>query len=262
MSLIPQRGYDIQCPQSKSHSRSDRTTIQVNPGRRCEGEPAGFQSAEWLLSPCCKSTRGGSFSINAFNSDQWPGNGQQFASTITQRAYMHINVPAPATSHVYRDLPMPKNPTIAIVYASIHHGNTRKVAELLAAELSADLFSVDQVRSKGVNLDRYDLVGLGSGVYFGRHHASLRRLVESWSQSPRSIFIFSTAGLPFLRWIQHGALRRRLIRKSCHVVAEFCCRGWDTVGPLWLMGGINREHPDTKDMNRAKVFARHLKASL
>ena len=154
---------------------------------------------------------------------------------------------------------MSSKPAIAIVYASVHHGNTRKVAESLSAELSADLFTVDVAEK--VRLDRYELVGLGSGIYFGRHDASLRKLVDSWQQPPRRVFIFSTAGLPFLRWFQHASLRKRLVKQGCRVVSEFCCRGWDTVGPLWLMGGINRKHPDTKDLNRALEFARQLQAS-
>lgn len=163
---------------------------------------------------------------------------------------------------LHGNLSMTNKRTIAVVYASIHHGNTRKLAESLAAELSADLFSIDQVQADSVKLDRYDLVGLGSGIYFGRHHASLLRLIESWSKSPRRVFIFSTAGLPFLRWFQHLPLRRRLVSKGCQIVSEFCCRGWDSVGPLWLMGGINRKHPGTRDLDRAKAFARKTIASL
>ena len=155
---------------------------------------------------------------------------------------------------------MTSKPTVAIVYASVHHGNTRKLAESLSVELSADLFSVEE--ASDVDLDRYELVGLGSGIYFGRHHASLHNLADSWQRPPRRIFIFSTAGLPFLRWYQHGSLRKRLVKQGCKVVSEFCCRGWDTVGPLWLMGGINRKHPNTNDLNRAKEFARLLTTSV
>ena len=155
---------------------------------------------------------------------------------------------------------MNDHPTVAIVYASIHHNNTRKLAESLSAELSADLFSVDEAES--VNWGRYELVGLGSGIYFGRNHPSLRKLVDSWQQPPRRVFIFSTAGLPFLQWFQHASLRKRLVKQGCEVVSEFCCRGWDTVGPLWLIGGINRKHPDAKDLNRAMEFAKRLNASL
>jgi flavodoxin len=145
---------------------------------------------------------------------------------------------------------------IAIVYASVHHGNTQKLASTLAAELSADLFSIEEARD--ISLASYQLVGLGSGIYFSRHHRSLRELVDSWQDPPRRVFIFSTAGLPFLRWCQHSSLRRRLVRKGCQVLSEFCCRGWDTVGPLWLMGGINRKHPNSRDLDRAIEFAHGL----
>lgn len=145
---------------------------------------------------------------------------------------------------------------IAIVCASVHHGNTRKLAEVLSRELGADLFTVDE--SRNIPLQDYEITGLGSGIYFGRHHQSLRELVDSWTSSPRRVFIFSTAGLPFLRFAQHGSLRRKLLRQKCEIISEFCCRGWDTVGPLWLMGGINRHHPNLHDLERAKDFAHRL----
>ena len=146
--------------------------------------------------------------------------------------------------------------SLAVVFASIHHGNTRHLANVLAEELAADLFSADDARD--VDLSTYDVVGFGSGIYFGKHHHSLTDLVDSWQRSPSCAFLFSTAGLPFLRHFQHAKLRRRLRRSGCQVMGEFCCRGWDTVGPLWLMGGINRKHPDPADLDRARRFARDL----
>jgi flavodoxin len=154
---------------------------------------------------------------------------------------------------------MTAHPSIAIVYASVHHGNTLQVAEALSAELSADRFIVE--KAKSVDLSQYDLVGLGSGIYFGRHHRSLLDLVDAWQTPPRRAFIFSTAGLPFLQKYQHSALRNRLFQKGCPVLSEFCCRGWDTVGPLWLLGGINRQHPNARDLDRAREFARTLQAA-
>jgi flavodoxin len=149
--------------------------------------------------------------------------------------------------------------SIAIVYASVHHGNTRQLAEALSAELSADRFTVEE--AKNVDLSQYALVGIGSGIYFGRHHQSLLDWVDSWKEAPQRTFLFSTAGLPFLWWFLHAALRNRLTRKGCSVLSEFCCRGWDTVGPLWLVGGINRKHPNARDLDRARDFARQFKAS-
>lgn len=144
----------------------------------------------------------------------------------------------------------------AVVYVSVHHQNTRRIAEAIAEELQADLFTIDQ--AQGIDFRNYQLVGLGSGIYFGRHHQLLRRFVDTWQKRPEQVFLFSTAGLPFLHWLQHLSLRRRVIDNRMTVVAEFSCRGWDTVGPLWLMGGINRRHPNRTDVDRAKEFARQL----
>lgn len=148
--------------------------------------------------------------------------------------------------------------TMAIIFTSVHHGNTRELAGVLAAELSATVYAPEKAETE--DLSGADLVGLGSGIYFGRHHRQLLRFVDQWQHPPARVFIFSTAGLPFLRRLQHAALRNRLRRRGCEVVAEFCCRGWDTVGPLWLMGGINRRHPSQTDLQRAAAFARQLAA--
>lgn len=142
---------------------------------------------------------------------------------------------------------------VALVVASVHHGNTRSVAEAMASVLHADIMSPEEVTPD--TLSQYDLVGFGSGIYFGRHHFSLRQLVSSVDQLPKQGFIFSTAGLPFLARMFHWSLRRALIRQGCRVLDEFSCRGWDTVGPLILFCGINRNHPNASDLDRSRQFA-------
>ena len=154
---------------------------------------------------------------------------------------------------------MEEQPTTAVIYASVHHGNTKKLAEVFSEVLAASTHSVEE--AKAIVAPEFELIGFGSGIYFGRHHQSLLQLVDSWPVCSRRAFIFSTAGLPFLRWFQHRALRKRLVQRGFHVVGEFCCRGWDTVGPLWLIGGINRRHPNTSDLDRARSFAQQLLSS-
>ncbi|MEO2034424.1 MAG: flavodoxin family protein [Planctomycetaceae bacterium] len=141
----------------------------------------------------------------------------------------------------------------AIVVTSEHHGNTRKVATAMAAGLGAPILAPEQVSL--AELSKYELVGFGSGIYFGQHGRSLRKIVNSLDSVPRCVFIFSTAGLPWLSYLFHWPLRRALKQRGGHVVGEFSCRGWDTVGPLFLMGGINRRHPDGRDLDRATSFA-------
>lgn len=142
---------------------------------------------------------------------------------------------------------------VAIVVASTHHGNTRKVAQAMAGELKATVLSPEQVNA--AELADFDLVGFGSGVYFGRHDGSLRRLIQSLPHVPPVAFLFSTAGLSFLSWFFHWPLRRLLSQRGSHIVGEFSCRGWDTVGPLFLMGGLNRRHPNQHDLKNATSFA-------
>jgi flavodoxin len=144
-------------------------------------------------------------------------------------------------------------PRIAIVVASIHHGNTQKVAQAMAEVLSAEIVCSADATLK--MLSQYDVIGFGSGIYFGKHHASLTELVNGMENVPSQVFIFSTAGLPFLARLFHWPLRRALRRHGCRILGEFSCRGWDTVGPLVLICGINRHHPNDFDLKRAQQFA-------
>lgn len=151
----------------------------------------------------------------------------------------------------------PAKTRIAIVAASVHHGNTSRIAAAMAEVLNAKLLSPDEITPD--RLANFDLVGFGSGIYFGQHSATLRKLVNTVTTVPHSAFIFSTAGLPcFARWF-HWPLRRAITKRGIRIVGEFSCRGWDTFGPLCLMGGINRRHPNERDINRARQFARGLR---
>jgi flavodoxin len=143
-----------------------------------------------------------------------------------------------------------------IICVSFHHGNTRRIAEVMANEIGATILTPDEVSPE--QLDDYDLIGWGSGIYFGTHAESLRRLATSLPSKPRQAFIFSTAGLPFLRSWFHSNLRGTLLARGCTVLGEFSCRGWDTVGPLAWFGGIDRSHPNEKDLERARSFAHFL----
>ena len=55
-----------------------------------------------------------------------------------------------------------------MIYVSVHHRNIEKVAETMANALDANLVQVKQTDT--ITLERYDLIGFGSGIYFGKHH--------------------------------------------------------------------------------------------
>jgi flavodoxin len=142
-----------------------------------------------------------------------------------------------------------------IICTSVHHGNTRKIAEAMAGAMGAELKGPKDVDPG--SLDTYDLIGLGSGIYFGKHHQSLFTLIESIPAHHRSVFIFSTRGSPFGGRF-HEPLKSCLLEKGCTIIGEFSCRGYDTYGPFGWIGGIARGKPDEKDLEDAIAFARGL----
>lgn len=146
-----------------------------------------------------------------------------------------------------------------ILCKSIHHQNTAGIAQVFAEALDAEVRDPDATPVEMIR--DYDLIGFGSGIYFGRFHAALRSWIRQLPDLERGhgkAFIFSTSGLPFLWRLWHWPLRAQLKRKEFEVIAEFHCPGFDTVGPLWLFGGLNRRHPDQIDQEHAAEFARRL----
>lgn len=146
-----------------------------------------------------------------------------------------------------------------IVCSSTHHGNTRKVAGRIAGVL--DAMVVDPVEAMAPGIRSYQLIGVCSGVYFGRFHKSIWKWLSMLPEgigNGRQAFVFSTSGLPFLSRLYHRPAIKLLRRKGFDVVGDFACRGHDTFGPLWLFGGLNRKHPNEQDLVRAERFANQL----
>jgi flavodoxin len=51
----------------------------------------------------------------------------------------------------------------AIIYASVHHGNTKKVVDSIAKECEVELIDATQIKEK--DLTGYDAVGFASGIW-------------------------------------------------------------------------------------------------
>lgn len=144
-----------------------------------------------------------------------------------------------------------------VIFQSVHKGNTERIAEALAKELSAKFIKPYKIEVN--NLNDYDLIGFGSGIYFGKHHQDILDLAEKISPTAgQKVFIFSTAGLPQLKLIWHSALRNILKKKGFKIVGEFTCAGHDEVSFLKIIGGINKGWPNENDIDKAKQFANSL----
>jgi flavodoxin len=113
--------------------------------------------------------------------------------------------------------------TLIIVH-SYHHGNTRKIAEVMAEALPS-------ISGK-------------------------KAFIFSTSGAPEALF-----GRDFIQKYSgrsHEALRARLRRKGFSIEGEFNCPGWNTNAFLWRIGGVNKGRPNAADLDRARIFAREL----
>lgn len=144
-----------------------------------------------------------------------------------------------------------------IVYKSYHRMNTEKVAKAMAEAMNAQLTKVEDARPEA--LAEYDLIGFGSGIYGLKHHKALINLIEAMPAMDKNVFVFSTCGN--LREVNHKLIKEKLTERGCHIVGEFAGalrlnRDWK--GALAFIGGKNKGHPDEKDLENARAFAKGL----
>lgn len=141
-----------------------------------------------------------------------------------------------------------------IIYKSVHHMNTEKVAKAMAEAIHADLRKIEEV--KPADLGEYDLIGFGSGIYHGKHHTTLFDLVASLPQQGKAAFVFSTSGGAMKT--MHRELRAALVQKGFAIKGELTCPGFDTYGAFRFIGGYRKGRPNEKDLEKARAFAKDL----
>jgi flavodoxin len=152
------------------------------------------------------------------------------------------------------------SPRTLIVLSSYHHKNTEKVGRAMAAAMDADISSPQDIRVD--DLERYDLIGFGSGIYDAKHHLAILDLADRLPEvEGKAAFIFSTSAIMGERKVagDHSALREKLSGKGYRIVDEFACKGYNTNSFLKYLGGMNKGHPDAEDLAEAGRFARRLR---
>ena len=127
----------------------------------------------------------------------------------------------------------------AIVYASTHHGNTKKLLDAIAARNEVTL--VDAVAQKTFDLNGYDRIGIASGVAFGKYYPQMLSFLEANLPENRLVFFIHTAGDP--RECHNAAAKAISDAHHCVCLGTYFCKGFDTFGPFKLVGGICKGHP-------------------
>ena len=143
---------------------------------------------------------------------------------------------------------------ILIVYKSYSKMNTEKVARAMAEAVNATLKKVEETTPD--DLSGYDLIGIGSGIYAGKYHKSVFKLLEKVPKLEKDTFLFHTAGGPDEKY--DTPMRELLAGKGARIVGEFRCPGAaGLLGFTWA----NKGHPDEQDLANARAFVKNLVAA-
>ena len=146
-----------------------------------------------------------------------------------------------------------------LVLFSYHHNNTEKIANVFAKVLDAQIKTPQQIKPE--ELQEYNLIGFGSGIYGEKHHKLLLDLADKLPQvTNRKAFIFSTSALTgeAKATKDHSMLREKLQSKGYMIVDEFQCKGFDTNSFMKYFGGMNKGRPNAEDLKHAEEFAQNL----
>lgn len=140
---------------------------------------------------------------------------------------------------------------ILLIIKSTHQQNTLKIAEAMSEV--APLTFVELENVKNYNLKDYDIVGFGSGIYYGKHDKELIKFVDSLNNEPSYNFVISTSGSK-----NYDKYNKSLIKllesKNKTVLGSFGCKGLDKFFIFGLFGGINKGRPNETDLDAAQQF--------
>jgi flavodoxin len=142
---------------------------------------------------------------------------------------------------------------VAIAYYSQHHGNTKKLLDAIKGSGNVELINV--VEYKKADLSEYDIIGFASGIYFGKFSKAVIEFARNNLTSKKRVFLINTYGI---KGNYTKAMRQIIAEKSCQLLGTYGCRGFDTFGPLKLVGGIAKGHPDDNDVKGAIEFFRKI----
>lgn len=140
----------------------------------------------------------------------------------------------------------------AIVYESWHHGNTRKLCEAIAGQFGVDLYDIKREQP---DLQEYDLIGVASGIAYSKFYKEINTYVTESFPTGKKVFLLYTCGKlsDFT-----GHIRGLLEKKGCTVAGAYGCKGYDTYGPLKLIGGLNKTSPTEEEVQGALSFYKSL----
>lgn len=150
---------------------------------------------------------------------------------------------------------------VLIICASGYRGNTLKIAIAISKVVDCEVVEIkeaNRIKTHRLDLTDYQVIGFGSGIYFGQHEHILMDFIKNLPNGNQDAFIFSSRGNPFAYKKYHKPIKSLLTDKGFNVIGEFSCRGYDCTGPYVIVGGGNKGCPNENHIRRAERFIRKL----
>ena len=142
-----------------------------------------------------------------------------------------------------------------IVYASRHHGNTQKLVRHLSDRYGITL--VDAQAAECLADEEYDLIGFASGMDFGKFYPQVTALAKRLS-SGKGIYALYTCARDQEKY---GLEIEEIARQTGgRYLGKYGCKGYNTYGPWKIIGGMNKAHPDEKELEEACAFYERIAA--
>ena len=143
----------------------------------------------------------------------------------------------------------------AIIYYSKHHGNTRKLLDAIAASDSG-VELADTTEKHELDLSKYDRIGFASGIYYGKFAEQVLNFVKVNLPTGKNVFFIATAGNPTKNCF--NSIAEVTEEKHCKELGRYISKGYDTVGPFKLVGGLQKGHPTEEEIQKAVDFYKSL----
>ena len=143
---------------------------------------------------------------------------------------------------------------IAIVYASRHQGNTRRLVEKISEKLNVVLIDAQTIPE--ADLSEFEVIGFASGIDFGKFYDPVADFLKGNLPENKKVFFLYTcarANPGFTKSIHEEAAKKNAV-----ILGVYGCRGYNTYGPWKLIGGMNKNHPDENEIRDAIRFVASL----
>lgn len=147
-----------------------------------------------------------------------------------------------------------------IIYHSNYKKHTEEIARLFADKLNADLI---QLKNSGeINIDSYDLIGFGSGVYRESMSPQIFHIADRLNVKDKEVFVFSTSGAGMKYY--NNKLIHLLELHGAKCRGSFACKGsfvskdFSNNRIFEFMSRFAEGHPNIKDRKKAEKFIENI----